>query len=606
MENTGCPIAMSDDWSCGRPIHVPHYLALKDLDEHPVCLMHSHDLNKSRDDFDAEIKRILAGTSVPNYSRRNPNVRHNYFDFRRNYFDFSRFVFPGCDFRSLRLNKRAVFHDTTFTGHALFSGATFAKEVDFQATTFAEEADFIAATFDGPVYFRGATFVKATDFRGVTFSAKAMFNSTTFTERVFFDRAIFKEADFQGVIFHKGADLIGTKFTERADFCRATFTKKADFRAAIFSASVWFNCVTFLKDVDFRGITVPGGSNFGNTTFTGHALFSRATFTESADFRSATFLMETDFSGTIFVQEASFMNTTFTKEASFRDTTFFTVADFRRATFSDSAFFHDGTDGSMDGSCTGFAIFDFRQAKFLKSDTIHFLRTYQRAMSGLHVRLANCRIENVRFEAVHWSQYKGRMVLQDELDILQQARDAPSNEEVAIVYRQLISIFEKARTYDLVEDCTIGEFEMKRTNIDRFLFAEWLKPIYKRFTFVRAIGEWVSVAGIYRLLSLYGTSYQRAMGVLLLLFLIFGLCFSTIVHIRPAPKLNGVATCTQASTLQGLCRGLLHAAEVGTLQRTWNYEADSAGGRIVEIFQQVLVAGQVALLLFALRRRFRR
>ncbi len=198
-------------------------------------------------------------------------------------------------------------------------------------------------------------------------------------------------------------------------------------------------------------------------------------------------------------------------------------------------------------------------------------------------------------------------MLQDELDLLEQARDAPSYEEVAIAYRRLITSFEKARAYDLTEDCTIGEFEMKRRNPDRFLFAEWLKPVYELFPRLRTcIGEKASIVGIYWLSSLYGTSYQRAIGVLAFLLVAFGLCFSTIVDICPKSTTDGIATCGDSNVFDELGSGLLHSLEVATLQRTPLYEPVSVDGRIVEILEQILVAGQTALLLFALNRRFRR
>ena len=200
------------------------------------------------------------------------------------------------------------------------------------------------------------------------------------------------------------------------------------------------------------------------------------------------------------------------------------------------------------------------------------------------------------------------MVLQDELDVIEQKKGAPSYEETAIAYPRLIINFEKARAYDLAEDCTIGEFEMKRRDPSRFPFPGVLGLFYKRSPLLRSwIGEQVSVVGLYRLVSIYGTSYHRALAVLGLLLLGFALVFSTVVGIHSHP-LSPVATstCEQSNPGGALCAWLLHSFEVATLQKDVLYKPNSSLGRIVEIFEQVFIAGQVALLLFALRRRFLR
>jgi hypothetical protein len=199
-----------------------------------------------------------------------------------------------------------------------------------------------------------------------------------------------------------------------------------------------------------------------------------------------------------------------------------------------------------------------------------------------------------------------KLVLQDELDILDPAKHAPSHEETAIAYRRLISNFEQARAYDLVEDCTIGEFEMKRRDSSRFPFATVLGSFYERFPLLRHwVGEQLSVVRFYRLASVYGTSYYRALAVLGFLLIGFGVLFSTVVAIKPM-NINAISICSQSSARGALCAGLTHAVEVAALQKDLLYVPVSSSGRMTEVLEQVLIAGQVALLLFALSRRFRR
>jgi uncharacterized protein YjbI with pentapeptide repeats len=411
------------------------------------------------------------------------------------------------------------------------------------------------------------------------------FGSFVFFECCFAYGAEFtRRVDFRNVTFTKGANFEGATFTDGADFDDATFIKDAIFFGATFTETAYFACSTFIEEGDFRGAKFSKGAIFRLITFTDGADFDDATFTENPDFWESTFTKFANFSGT-----------TFTDGAHFEGVTFCDVVDFENVTF-----------GSEDALTEGIAIADFRRVQFLKPGLVRFLRTNAQATYGLRARFRDCLIEGVQFDAVKWYRHDDRMVLQDELDILERAKQAPIYEEVAIAYRRLITNFEKARAYDLVEDCTIGEFEMKRRNPDRLPFAKLLKLDYECCPFLRAIGERASIVGIYHLASLYGTSYQRAMGVLGLLLVAFGLCFSTVVDIFPMSTSDKIAACGHLNVFDRMGSGLLHALEVATLQQKPLCEPVSALGRFLEIWERLLVAGQATLLLFALRRRFRR
>lgn len=414
-------------------------------------------------------------------------------------------------------------------------------------------------------------------------------------------------------------DFYGFVF-QVADFNNGvTFPLKADFREAVFIKDAGFASSVFIHDADFRG----------------------AIFTHGANFYAASFTLKADFGEAVFSQRTTFINATFAQRTDFSRATFIQGANFSGATFCDAAFFDDAVFGPRKGAKISsiLSIAVFRDVRLLKPELVRFLRTNARAAAGLWARFVNCHVEGVQFDAVRWHRIDGRMVLQDELDILDRVngelsfgeegmpvkampwhrvdglmmrQDELDNflsyEETAIAYRRLIINFEKARSYDLAEDCTIGEFEMKRRDPSRFIFAKRLESLYDRFPrFRRWVGEWLSVVGIYRLASVYGTSYQRAGVVLVLLLLGFVLAFATIIGIHSLPSNpSAISTCSQLSPAQALCSGLVHALEVATLQREVLYKPDSPLGRIVEIFEQVFIAGQAALLLFALRRRFRR
>lgn len=199
---------------------------------------------------------------------------------------------------------------------------------------------------------------------------------------------------------------------------------------------------------------------------------------------------------------------------------------------------------------------------------------------------------------VNWHRQDGRMMLQDELDIVEpvksDANAKPAEERlpskpyelVAIAYRQLISNFEKVSAYDLAEDCWCGAMEMKRIDPNQ--------PIPSRV-----------MASLYRLASKYGTSYQHALAILGLLVLIFVLLFS-VIDIRPNPTLQSLSPSSPVNSIKALKAGLVHALEVATFQRQPRYLSANLYGHCFEMLEQLLLAVQVPLVLLALRRRFRR
>ncbi len=79
--------------------------------------MHSRDLIKPQDEFDREIKAIMAGSSVHHRSK--------------DLFDFCGFFFLAADFRKATFAKNVDFGSTIFSRHADFGGATFIEEVTF-------------------------------------------------------------------------------------------------------------------------------------------------------------------------------------------------------------------------------------------------------------------------------------------------------------------------------------------------------------------------------------------------------------------------------------------------------------------------------------------
>lgn len=379
-------------------------------------------------------------------------------------------------------------------------------------------------------------------------------------DRYDFTRFVFKEAHFQSATFGQRADFSSAKFIEEADFTGAEFHGEAHFSSAIFSK---------------RG-------NFVSTTFHLDTSFVGAKFIHDANFLVAKFAKSADFLLMICQQDADFIQATFGGEANFSKVTFSRSVFFTRAIFKEAVIFDNAIIGPKQGDPTclsraedASAVAYFWGTEFLKPDQVQFLKVNKNCVHGLRARFVNCNMERVRFEDVNWYREKSRMVLQDELDRRANLKEADSYEQVAIAYRRLISNFENSRAYDLAEDCSIGAMEMKRLDPDQ--------PIFVRLA-----------VNLYRWASNYGSSYQRALGVLALMVMAFGLLYS----------LAGLTPKLGQTVLEPV--GLIHAVEVATFRSETHAIAGSGLAWFLEILERALIPAQVALFLLALRRRFRR
>src|SRR5437016_4461369 len=97
-----CPIKMSDNLPCGRPI----YHAPGSANPDSLCIMHCAETTKNPVEFRQEIDAILAGTSADH----RPKDR----------FDFKEFVFPEADFSGTEFTQDVNFHAAKFTQDANF------------------------------------------------------------------------------------------------------------------------------------------------------------------------------------------------------------------------------------------------------------------------------------------------------------------------------------------------------------------------------------------------------------------------------------------------------------------------------------------------------
>jgi hypothetical protein len=269
----------------------------------------------------------------------------------------------------------------------------------------------------------------------------------------------------------------------------------------------------------------------------------------------------------------------------------FPAANFRGARFTQGANFYETVFGPRKDEAEDKAVqnvpavADFRAARFERPEKVRFYRVNQDSPQGLRIRLTDANVEHVQLVDVRWHHEGRRMVIQDELDVTlssksgraqgQQEQREASYELVAIAYRQLINNFQKARAYDLAEDCWCGAMEMKRRDPAQSFVSR-------------------AMVNLYRFASFYGSSYQRALAVLGGGLLVFGLLFSLV----------GLAPNVGKSVLWP--EGLVHSLEVATFQSNTHSMATNGLAWSMELLERMFVPAQLSLFLLALRRRFRR
>jgi uncharacterized protein YjbI with pentapeptide repeats len=542
-----CTVLMADNEPCGRPLYKPTPVAA------PVsaCIMH-FDGPKPLDLVQGEVNALIAGTS----QRSKLGIS-----------DFSGFLFPGG----------VVFSEAVFSRYACFIGAKFSGPVDFSQAKFTKDANFAQARF------------LQTAFCNAVFAGACTFAAVRFGHRV----------DFGKVTMKKKADFRDSRFEGEVSFGDATL-HSAVFSESEFLGRAWFGGASILEGADFQTVHFHSDADFFDAKLFGRCRFTYGRYEGDSSF-SGTLLGDSDFSCSEFRAFANFYKTVFTGQASFNLTKFQDVrfdsarfdegAEFESATFTGSAEFQNASFGFSSAHA---GIADFTNARFESPNKVWLTQVNRGPAPGLRVRFVNCDVERIHLEDVRWHRRAGRMVLQDELDIdlgykerLGQRCESPGHELVAIAYRQLIDNFDKVRSLDLAEDCYCGAMDMTRRNLG--------VPLVSR-----------CVLAVYKVLSSYGSSYARALLVLVLFVLAFASVFSAPwTGLRPARD-NPANVRMADSFLRRYPAGLIHALEVATFQRDTMYGLPARPGRLATIAEQVVIPIQAGLLALALRRRFRR
>ncbi|WP_257385534.1 hypothetical protein [Tahibacter caeni] len=229
------------------------------------------------------------------------------------------------------------------------------------------------------------------------------------------------------------------------------------------------------------------------------------------------------------------------------------------------------------------------------------------------VQFGGTNLEKVDFSESDWPAIDGRTGIYDEIALHQRIAAAKSPgdldvlvgkmERTAESYRQLVVNFEAKRNYELAESFHVGEMEMARLKAEA--------AISKR------VGGWAKYLNgyrLYRFLSKYGTSYHRAASVLIVSLLGFSALFLFNGYkIKDGGEVNyEIAACDRckrvsvAEVASDYAGSLAMTLSIATLQKERYADPSGATGSILSTALLVVVSAQLALLLFAVRRRFRR
>jgi len=363
-----------------------------------------------------------------------------------------------------------------------------------------------------------------------------------------------KLLDFRGVWFP-------LRFDWRNYFGKEVFDNPIDFSWAHFAAEVIFSGAIFKENVDFL-----------RARFTRDAHFYRAEFRRRAKFSFADFGGEADFYGANFVEPA----------------------DFRWAKIRGRMIFKGGYEqGKAPGSIFVFPRWgDFR---FLQLGPEAVLRFQDLSLEKVEFTGTDLRL--VEFRHVTWHAYRGRQAIYDEVLLRQEEKDKPwfltwvlhyapyenppspwpdRYGEVERLYRNLKLNYIAEGDNKNAGDFHYGEMEMHRRA------SKW-----GWFPF--------NLYYLYRILSGYGERPSWALGWLaLFLFGLAGLVWSLGLEIG------------QTQQLAGFNDAFIYILQKVTLQRPTWAEPVGFGGKLIAGLSVLLIPGQAALFLLALRNRLGR
>jgi len=371
-----------------------------------------------------------------------------------------------------------------------------------------------------------------------------------------------------------------------------------DFAGSFFPCEIHFSGLTFKKAVDFRNVIFSGPSNFINVNFNDEARFDSSVFLKTADFNRATFSGIANFSNAQFKSEIYFVAATFKELGYFDRAIFYAEGNFALSVFYSQVSFSTITvfgkvcfqainlpkkDGSHDDFRADFGFININADGLIIFQDLSLAKV---EFFGTDMRL-------VELRNVVWHNLFGRQAVFDEIlvnerelnyfkRILRSIRkkaagpDKGQYSRIEILYRYLKLNFEKVGDLKQAGDFHYGEMEMHR----RASKWRWF-PLY-----------WYN---LYRVLNGYGERPSWALGWLA------GFLLALPVLVWEF-GLDSVA----GETRPGFLETLAYIFEKATFQRPLLLSNLNLLGRFISNLSLLIIPGQAALFLLALRNRLGR
>ena len=358
-------------------------------------------------------------------------------------------------------------------------------------------------------------------------------------------------ANFTMSVFHQPTNFSGVRFGSITHFQKTVFRDQVNFGCAVAEDKCSFRESVFEADVNFNGLWVRAPVTFWRTRFLAKARFDWLRLNSQLWFNGDCY-----------------------------DRVFYDEVDFSRGQL-------------LSGGEMVLESVDLGRASFLYTD-----------------------LESVRFRGVTWGQTKAkvplrilhRRVLWDEKRLKAAEATPELHEAVAQNYREMVLNSERKRDFDLAEDFHIGEMEVRRL----------LRGAEHKNRGVRVVRQWLNAFGVYRLLSAYGCGYWNAFFVLAALVFTVAALFM-FAGVAPTDAIRAVSaepiryrlgfggtpvSLPRVANDYGAC--IVHTLTLLTFQRDRAFTPVSAMGYMLQSLATVLLAGQGAMVLLAIRRSFKR
>jgi uncharacterized protein YjbI with pentapeptide repeats len=569
----------------------------------------------------------------------------------------------SANFTGAEFDNKAAFSHAAFHTPAYFSGAVFGKEqsVTFTNARFYDDALFSGTQFHGWTFMNNVIFSKGANFSRAEFQQFLNFRDTKLStdSKLDFYQAIFRGADFTKINFHD-ANFTSATFIGGAEFNSAIFDKGAKFGDATFQQKVGFVGAVFNQGVEFEGTIFEHIADFSGATFSGKVRFIgwhenrdiwgledlKRGFHDECRFRRVTLEKDVEviFENTD-LGKASFTDSN-VEHLIFRDVKWcreesrlkrwprellFVLPNPRRRWLARHRPFGKHEDARLYELRTIQNYFEdpYRRANSMRMhlDTQIFINP-ARNVADLITRESLLRLLRAEYvfagRAIKfcgdlilkwcdprstWAQGISReQALWSEFYLLTDEQNF-EYERIAENYRQLVLNYERTRDYSTAENFHAGEMEVRRKALGSR--KRWWK-----------IWGWINALDIYRFSSRYGTSYVRALTLLLVTF-IFVTISLMCSGFCPETKDNsncggsnlieynlistpGYRPATTEQWFTDLGKSALFTFSIISFQRGEYYKPASEYSQFLVSMAVLVFAGEADLLFLAIRRRFRR